>query len=276
MSDQLCDRSFDWRASAPDDGGDGLTLEGYAAVFDQWTQIEDWEGVYMESLARGAFKKTLRERRDRVLLQYDHGHHPVLGSIPIGHIEMLREDDHGLYVRARLHDNWMTQPVRDAVASGAVSGMSFRFKPIAEKIEQPAKAKDLPKRTLTEVALFELGPVAFPAYSGTEVGLRAWADAAPTELRSALLNQLPLDPPEAPVLELVAVDGVDADDEQRGDTMTDESTPDPAGTSTGDLDGAADRDEPVIRATRLERRQMAAFLSGVIHESPGPAASAAA
>lgn len=233
MTDQLYERSFSWRAA--DDTGDGLTLEGYAAVFDQWTEINDWGGVYLESIARGAFRKTLRESKDRVLLQYDHGHHPLIGSLPVGQIETLREDAHGLYVKARLHDNWLTQPLRDAVQSGAVKDMSFRFRPMQEKVEEPAKSKDLPKRTLTEVQLFELGPVAFGAYPGTSVGLRAWADAAPVELRSLLVTD--------------------------GDTMTDERTPEPAGSTTSD--GAAAEDEPANGATRQERRRMAALLCGV-------------
>jgi HK97 family phage prohead protease len=253
MSD-YCERSFEWRAAA--DAGDGLTLEGYAAVFDEWTEVNDWDGPFMESISRGAFRKTLRERKDRVVLQYDHGHHPLIGSLPVGQIETLREDAHGLYVKARLHDNWLTEPLRDAISSGAVSGMSFRFKPIAEKNEQPTKPNQLPKRTLTEVALYELGPVAFPAYSGTSVGLRAWADAAPAEFRSAFEEVL--------------------DATERADMIPDERTPASAGTTTEDR-AAAIEDEPV-KATRQERRQKAALLAGVTtyDDPPGSAASAAA
>lgn len=247
---EIRERSFEWRASSTAEG-DGLTLEGYAAVFDQWTEIEDWDGRYLESLARGAFRKTLRERKDRVLLQYDHGHHPVLGSIPLGSIEQLKEDAHGLFVRARLHDNWMTQPVRDGISSGAIQDMSFRFRVIGEQVEKATKANQLDRRTITEVALFELGPVAFGAYAGTDVGLRAWADAAPVELRAALL------------------DG-------RADTMTVDSTPTPAGSTTGDETGAADRDEPAMQVTRQERRRWAAVLRGVNHEQAGAPAERAA
>jgi HK97 family phage prohead protease len=254
MTDDLCERSFEWRA-APDGAGDGLTLEGYAAVFDQPTEINDFDGRYLESIAPGAFRKTLRERKDRVLLQYDHGHHPLIGSLPVGQIETLREDAHGLYVKARLHDNWLTEPLRDAITSGAVKGMSFRFKPIAEKNEQPTKANQLPRRTLTEVALMELGPVAWPAYQGTSVGLRAWADAAPAEFRSAFEVH---------------------DDNADGDIVDDERTPASAGTTTEDR-AAAIEDEPV-KATRQERRQKAALLAGVTtyDDPPGSAASAAA
>lgn len=268
MTDLIAERRFEWRATA--DPGDGLTLEGYAAVFDQWTQIDDWDGTYLESIARGAFRKTLRERKDRVVLQYDHGHHPLIGSLPIGQIDALREDDHGLHVKARLHENWLTQPLRDAITSGSISGMSFRFRPIAHR-EEPAKGKTLPKRTITEVALYELGPVAFPAYEGTSVGLRAWANAAPAEFRSALL--VGEEGPEL-VVPMVLPAGQTKSTLTFAipDTMTNERTLTPAGTTTGDEDRAAAEDEPA-KATRQERRQMATLLCGVTDGIPPRAAA---
>jgi HK97 family phage prohead protease len=153
--------------------GDGLTLEGYGAVFDSPTRIDSWEGTFDEVIARGAFAKTLRERTP--VIQFDHGHHPLVGSIPIGSAEVLREDEHGLYVRARLHDNWLTQPVRDAIASGAIDGMSFRFSVVKEAVDESG---DTPLRTVQEVKLYEVGPVVFPAYEATSVGVRSREIAA--------------------------------------------------------------------------------------------------
>lgn len=153
------------------DGTDGLTLTGHGAVFNEWTEIDSWEGRFKERIAPGAFKKTLRENGSRVRLQFDHGTHPLIGSLPIGAIRQLREDDIGLYVEARLEDNWLVQPVRDAIASGSIDGMSFRFSVVNEK--WGALDSDLPERTITEVRLAELGPVVFPAYEKTDVGVRS-------------------------------------------------------------------------------------------------------
>ena len=52
---------------------DGLTLDGYGAVFDQWTIIEDSYGEYREQIAPGAFRRTLGMRMP--ILQFDHGSH---------------------------------------------------------------------------------------------------------------------------------------------------------------------------------------------------------
>jgi HK97 family phage prohead protease len=167
--------AFQLRSDASD--GDGLTLEGYAAVFDSPTFISDRLGEYEETIAPGAFKRSVNARKP--VLQFDHGQHPVLGSVPIGAIEALAEDSRGLFVRARLFDNWMTQPVRDAITAGAIDGMSFRFETIRDARENWESLDGDRKRTLQEVRLHELGPVVFPAYQDTSVALRSLAAHVP-------------------------------------------------------------------------------------------------
>lgn len=151
---------------APND--DGLTLDGYGAVFNEWTTIADQFGEFRERIAPGAFKRTLGMRMP--VLQFDHGAHPLIGSIPLGRITSISEDDHGLRVKARLSDNWLVQPVRDAIRDGAISGMSFRFRIVDETW---GRANDgMEERTIREVELYEVGPVVFPAYEQTSVGVR--------------------------------------------------------------------------------------------------------
>jgi HK97 family phage prohead protease len=154
-----------------DDTDDGRTLRGHGAVFNEWTVIDSWEGRFRERIAPGAFRKTLQENGANVRLQFDHGQHPLIGSLPIGSIRKLKEDGQGLFVEARLSNNWLIEPVRDAIAEGSIDGMSFRFSVIGEKWDK--EDTDLPERTITEVRLVELGPVVFPAYPGTDVGVRS-------------------------------------------------------------------------------------------------------
>ncbi|WHM32442.1 HK97 family phage prohead protease [Streptomyces sp. BPPL-273] len=170
-----------------DEEGDGRTLSGYAALFGQPTEINSWEGTFTETIRKGAFKKTIREQTP--VMQFDHGRHPLIGSIPIGSIADLREDDQGLYVEGRITDNWLMQPVRDAIAEKSVNGMSFRFEVVREewrdvngKIVKPEEVYDLLwmpgdrgplQRELIELKCRELGPVVFPAYAGTSVSVRA-------------------------------------------------------------------------------------------------------
>jgi HK97 family phage prohead protease len=136
-------------------------------VFDSPTRIDSWEGRFDESIARGAFSKSIRERTP--VLQFDHGQHPKIGSLPIGKIESLDEDGHGLHVKARLFDDPETGLLRQAIAAGAIDGMSFRFSVVKDEWTDD----DVPKRTLREVKVMELGPVVFPAYADTTASLRA-------------------------------------------------------------------------------------------------------
>ncbi len=173
--------SFEMRESADD----GFTLEGYAAVFDSPTRIDSWEGEFDETIARGAFVDSLD--RFMPVMQFDHGRDPATGSVPIGSIEEIREDDHGLFVRARLNDNEKVKPIRQAIASGAIDGMSFRFKVSKESWD---KSAEIPSRTIRGVELFELGPVVFPAYASTSVGVRSMLADLDEDERRALVRDL--------------------------------------------------------------------------------------
>jgi uncharacterized protein len=173
---------------ADDEGSDGLTIEGYGAVFDSITEINSWEGQFEEQISRGAFRKSLRERP--LKMQFDHGHHPLLGSLPLGRWTEAKEDERGLHLTGRLADNWLTQPFRDAIRDGGVDGMSFRFAVVREEwVDKDGKRikedelldllwrgsgdRGPIRRILKEVKASEAGPVVWPAYEDTTVGVRA-------------------------------------------------------------------------------------------------------
>lgn len=212
--------------------GDGLTLAGYAAVFNSPTRIDSWEGHFDETIARGAFSKTINAR-ERVVVQFDHGKHPFFGSLPLGRIEQMREDDHGLYVEVRLSDNWFTQPIRDAIRDEAVTGMSFRFS-VPEGGDDWRQGAEVQERTIREVKLYELGPVVFPAYADTSVGVRSALSLVDAADRAALLAS--------------TVSNVPTPDEGQDDTQPVPVTPDEGQRST----------------TSAEARTRALILKGVL------------
>lgn len=196
----ICLRAAEFRSEG--DTGDGRTLEGYAAVFNTPTRIRSWEGEFDEEIAPGAFKRTLRSRTP--VLQFDHGRDQRTGTVPIGTIEDLREDSQGLFVSARLFDNDLVEPIRQAIEGKAITGMSFRFAvaeerwtdkdgkkvrddELSELLWMPGERGPL-KRTILRVdPLFELGPVVFPAYEATTVGVRSLlAQLTPDEHRTML------------------------------------------------------------------------------------------
>ena len=167
--------------------GDGLTLEGYAAVFNRKALIKDWDGEFEEQIAPGAFADSLARRMP--VLMFEHGKHPLIGSMPLGVIdpERTREDAKGLFISARLSDNWLIQPVRDAVRDRAVTGMSFRFPAPAEEDQRWQKRTGKPDlRTLLRLDVPELGPVVFPAYEPTTATVRSALEAFPEDFTGAV------------------------------------------------------------------------------------------
>lgn len=170
-----------------DEDGDGLTIEGYGLVFDEVTEVNSWEGTFNEKIAPGATRKSLRERTPK--MQFDHGMHPLLGSLPLGRWNVAEEDARGLHLVGRLTDNWLIQPFRDAISDEGVDGMSFRFTVVREewrdkdgKLIKPDELFDLLwapgergpiERTLKEIKVLEAGPVVWPQYETTTVGVRS-------------------------------------------------------------------------------------------------------
>lgn len=158
--------------------GDGLTFEGYAAVFNSPTRIDSWEGEFDEVILPGAFARTLAARTP--VLMFEHGRHPLIGKMPLGVITRAEEDTKGLHVEARLSDNWLIQPVRDAVRDGAVNGMSFRFSVEDSGQEWTRRRGDVDLRSISEMATVpELGPVVFPAYEPTTATVRSLVERLP-------------------------------------------------------------------------------------------------
>jgi HK97 family phage prohead protease len=235
--------------------GDGLTFEGYAAVFDAPTVIDSWEGNFEEIIRRGAFKKTLRERTP--VLMFDHGQHPLIGDMPLGRIERAAEDSRGLFIRARLHDNWLIQPVRDAIGSGSVDGMSFRFRAIRDSWTQPSKAAQLPKRELLELSVPEVGPVVFPAYTQTSASVRSALTAIVSdhELRAALASVIPEDD-EPELRDDVELDENREENDSTSETAASPSTEEEAATDESRTDDVDDAPAETTRRTKDERKRL--------------------
>lgn len=157
----------EFRAS---DNGELGILQGYAAVFNEDTTIDSWEGHFVERIAPGAFSKTLKDRGEKVKVLFNHGFDPQIGDKPLGKPRTMEERARGLWVEVPLDDTSYNRDLIASLRSGALDGMSFRFSVVREEIDD---ADEVPIRTLREVKLYEFGPVTFPAYEATTAGVRA-------------------------------------------------------------------------------------------------------
>jgi HK97 family phage prohead protease len=152
---------------------DGLNFTGYAAVFD--SRSEDLGG-FRETIAPGAFSKTLKERgRAGIKMFLNHDWDVVLASTP--RTMRLSEDERGLFVDADLPDNEWGRPVRDAVSRGDISTMSFGFNVVKDEWNEERS-----ERRVTEVKLWEVSPVtSWPAYPATSASVRRLAELSGTD-----------------------------------------------------------------------------------------------
>lgn len=162
---------------------DGNTLYGYAAVFNDWTTIDSWEGKFRERIAPGAFRKTLKERGDQVKVLFNHGMDPSIGDKPLGKPKRMEEDSRGLAVEVPLADTSYNADIKALLRDGSLDGMSFRMTVLEDSWELPED--EMPERTIKQIRLYEFGPVTFPAYAATKAGVRSHAPEAFEAWRSA-------------------------------------------------------------------------------------------
>lgn len=173
-------RFFQTEIRADGQEGTAPQLNGYAAVFDQLSVV--LYGMFREKIERGAFASTLS---DDVRALWNHNPDYVLGRTKAGTLS-LAEDSHGLRVQI---DPPNTQAGHDAVESirrGDVDQMSFMFDVLEDTWDKDDEGQII--RTLRKVKLYEVSPVAFPAYPATEISARA--DNGPLGDMPAIPEQL--------------------------------------------------------------------------------------
>jgi HK97 family phage prohead protease len=138
---------------------EGMTLTGYAARFNQPSEPLP----FVERIAPGAFKRSLRAKNDIKLL-WNHDSSMVLGSTRAGTLHLF-EDDMGLRVEAVLPDTTAGRDAKVLIQRGDVTGFSFGFTVPANGDSWNSEGTE---RTLKSVRLLEVSTgVAFPAYPST-------------------------------------------------------------------------------------------------------------
>lgn len=179
------------RAVALDDirirsGGDGRTVEAYAAIFDDLSEIVDQDGHYMERNSPTAWNKTIADSGGRFPVIYHHGMTLAgtpsdRGTVPIGVSTEVRADKRGVLTVSRYNKTPLADEVLEAIRNGDVTAQSYGGRYLKSDPMRPPRGgyragHDGTLRTVTrlEVAMREFGPTPFPAFSGASiVGVRA-------------------------------------------------------------------------------------------------------
>ena len=129
-----------------------MHFAGYAALFDQRDAGRDL-------IRKGAFVRTLAERREPIPLFWQHR-----PEMRIGWVERIAEDARGLRVVATI-DN-PDGGAAEALRRGKASGLSFGYR-------ARSFTRDANGRELTDIELFEVSLVTHPMQHTARVHLVA-------------------------------------------------------------------------------------------------------
>lgn len=152
------------------------TIRGYAAVYGSESQDL---GGFVETIRPGAFDRAMGQDDVRALVNHDPNR--LLGRSSSGTLR-LASDSTGLHYEVDVPDTHDARDVLELAQRGDLSGSSFGFYAGGDGDEWGVNEQDQVLRTLHSVArLYDVGPVTFPAYLGTEnpdtsVAVRSLAD----------------------------------------------------------------------------------------------------
>lgn len=167
-------------------------IVGYASVFyspgDPGTAYRMWDDIE-ERIMPGAFDRALKEGDD-VRGLFNHDASQVLGRTKSGTVR-LSVDAKGLRYEIEPPDTQAGRDVVKLIERGDVSASSFGFIPEVTTYREEKREGESSSLYVIErnaVRLFDVSPVTFPAYEGTEAATRELAAKMEEEVRAELLR----------------------------------------------------------------------------------------
>ena len=142
-------------------------IVGHASVFDSWSETLGGIFPFKEIVRKGTFTETIK--LDDIRALFNHDPNFVLGRNKAGTLE-LEEDEIGLRVVITPPDtSWANDLIKN-LRRGDISQMSIGFI-VLEDIWGTQDGIDI--REIKKVQLFDVSIVTYPAYTQTDVGVRA-------------------------------------------------------------------------------------------------------
>jgi HK97 family phage prohead protease len=150
--------------------GKSPLIVGYGAVFynaaDPGTEYELWEG-FVERIMPGTFDRAIQEDDVRGLFNHDPDN--LLGRTTAGTMR-LSVDATGLRYEIDPGNTQIAKDVCEHCERKDLTGSSFSFC-VTDQTELKEDGKRV--REIRGVKLFDVGPVTFPAYTGTSAQCRS-------------------------------------------------------------------------------------------------------
>ena len=156
------------------EGASEWTFEGVACTVDHPYSVRDWMGEFTETIADGAFKRTLNDPHARISLHVNHQHGKAvpLATRTAGTLDVGAEPD--LLFRARLDPQRPdVQILRSALKRGEMTEMSIGFADVKGGFEWNS---DYTERTVTDLRLREGSIVEDGCNDLTSASIRSLAE----------------------------------------------------------------------------------------------------
>lgn len=160
------------------------TISGSIKYNNESAEMRDWWGdSFVEEIAEGAFDESLKVRD--VVGLWSHDTSQVLGNTKSKTLR-IENDKKELRFELDIPNTTVGNDAWELIKRGDVDGVSFGMKVAKDKWSSEERENGkLYKRSILNAELYEISPVAFPAYPTNEVSVRSLDDFKAGEKRVA-------------------------------------------------------------------------------------------
>ncbi|HDR8090852.1 TPA: HK97 family phage prohead protease [Bacillus cereus] len=160
------------------------TISGSIKYNNESAEMRDWWGdTFVEEIAEGAFDESLKVRD--VVGLWSHDTSQVLGNTKSKTLR-IENDKKELRFELDIPNTTVGNDAWELIKRGDVDGVSFGMKVTKDKWSSEERENGkVYKRSILNAELYEISPVAFPAYPTNEVSVRSLDDFKAGEKRVA-------------------------------------------------------------------------------------------
>jgi len=169
------------------EGEDGKRTITGAIKYNTESQVmrDFWGDEFVEIIDKEAFKDSLATRN--VVALWSHDTSQVLGNTKSGTLRLTNMETE-LRFELDIPNTSAGNDAWELIQRGDVDGVSFGMRVTdggAKWTSEKRDGKRIYKRTILNAELFEISPVAFPAYPANEVSVRGLEEFKASEKRAA-------------------------------------------------------------------------------------------
>lgn len=152
--------------------GSKRTISGSIKYNTESAEMRDWWGdTFYETIDKEAFKDSLASRN--VVALWSHDTSQVLGNTKSGTLRLTNMETE-LRFELDIPNTTVGNDAWELIKRGDVDGVSFGMRVLKDKWSSEKRGdKRVYKRHILNAELYEISPVAFPAYPANEIAARS-------------------------------------------------------------------------------------------------------